>query len=30
MTIFHGESPSTGPGSPRIVGFYALDTGSCR
>ena len=28
MTMFRRESPSTGPGSPRVVGFYEKDTGS--
>ncbi len=28
MTMFRRDSPSTGPGSPRVVGFYEKDTGS--
>jgi glyoxylase-like metal-dependent hydrolase (beta-lactamase superfamily II) len=28
MTMFRRDSPSTGPGSPRVVGSYEKDTGS--
>ncbi|SEM75906.1 MBL fold metallo-hydrolase [Palleronia pelagia] len=30
MSILWKDSPSRGPGSPRVVGFYEPDTGSCQ
>jgi len=30
MSIFWKDSPSRGPGSPRVVGFHEPDTGSCQ
>ncbi len=30
MKVLHRESASRGPGSPRVIGFYEPDTGSCQ
>lgn len=30
MGVLFKESPSRGPGSPRVIGFYEPDTGSCQ
>ena len=30
MDILHKTSPSRGEGSPRVLGFYEPDTGSCQ